>query len=191
MTTISILTSPVVTSGALIMAAMSLLGLLINKIGPWRRQVTEEEAVFRADLRAENEALKARIGKVERLLRRRETIHNAERALDRNKIANLQSCFDATMMLLEMNPTRTIDVVAKIKEMRDAQIVAEATEMAIIRAAEITAGDEEDDDTPASPFLPVQPGGAAAVAGRAVTAAQRTVTAAVATVNEIEAGEGK
>lgn len=182
----TVLTSPLVTSGALLLAALSLLGLLIKQIGPWRKQVTEEEAVFRADLRAENGALKDRIGKIERILRRKEIRHNAERSLDRHKLGNLQACFDATILLLEMNPDRAGDVVAKIKEMRAAQMVAEAQEAAIIRAAEITAG--EDDGAPTG-FPPSH--SAAATADRAVTAAERTVSAAVATVNEIRAEDGK
>jgi hypothetical protein len=38
-----------------------------------------------------------------------------------------------------MNPDRALEVVAKIREMRATQMVAEAQEAAIIYAAEITA----------------------------------------------------
>lgn len=132
-------------ASALIVAALSLLGLLIRQIGPWRKQVIDEEAKFRAALVATNAALTERIDKVERLLRRERVRHNAERAVDRHRLNNITACFDATLMMLEMNPDRAAEVVAKIKEMRASQMIAEAEEKAIIRAAEISADEEEAD----------------------------------------------
>jgi hypothetical protein len=132
------------TAAAIILGSLSLLGLLIRQIGPWRKQVVEEEAEFRATLRAENDILRERIDNVERILRRKEARHTAERSLDQHKIRNLTACFDAAMLMLEMNPDRGADVAAKIKEMRASQMVAEAQEAAIIRAAAIT--DDERDD---------------------------------------------
>lgn len=135
---------------AIVLAALSLFGLLIRQIGPWRKQVTDEEAEFRATLRAENQRLRERIDRIERILRRKDARHNAERSLDQHKIRNLIACFDAAMMMLELNPDRGADVAAKIKEMRASQMVAEAQEAAIIRAAEI-ADDERGEAEGAAP----------------------------------------
>jgi hypothetical protein len=132
-------------NSAAVVAGLSLFGLLIRQIGPWRKQVTDEETQFRQQLIGANEALTGRIEKVEKILNRERIRHNAERALDRHRLNNITACFDATLILLEMNPERAAEVVAKIKEMRAAQMVAEAEEKAIIRAAEINADEVEVD----------------------------------------------
>lgn len=136
-----------VTIVSVIVAALSLLALVIRQIGPWRKIVIEEEAEFRAKLIAANDACIERINRVEKILRRERAQRNAERMLFRHKITNLTACLDAAMLMLEMNPDRAIEVVAKIKELRATQMAAEAQEAAIIHAAEITA-DEKDEGEP-------------------------------------------
>ena len=139
-----LITPNIATNTALITIALTMLGFLIKQIGPWRRQVTEEEATFRADLRAENVALRIRLDKVEKTQRIKDAQHTAERSIDRHKLNNMQACFDATMLMLEMNPGKAAEVVVAIKAMRAAQMVAEAQEAAIIHAATIDALRKED-----------------------------------------------
>jgi hypothetical protein len=129
---------PVLMNSAFVVAAISLLGLLIRQIGPWRRQADEVAAALRADLLH-------RVEKLERTLDRERLRHNAERALDRHRLNNVTQCFDALLLLIEMNPEKATEVVGKIKEMRARQILAEAEEKAIIRAAEIAADEIESD----------------------------------------------
>lgn len=142
--------------------ALGIVTLIIRQIGPWRKQITETEERLRAELstalsnerashRAElaaNAAERAemceRLAKMERTLSRQQASHTAERALDRHKFTNITACFDAMLLLLEMNPEKGPEIVAKIKAMRAAQMRAEAEEKAIIRAAVILA-DEEDE----------------------------------------------
>jgi hypothetical protein len=156
--------------GALILGALSLFGLLIRQIGPWRRQLTETEEHMRQELVAQVAAIEAkldaertrhsdqliahnkerekdreRIEKLERRLERQQLRHNAERSLDRHRLNNIQQCFDALLLLVETNPEKAQSIVVKIKEMRAQQVIAEAEEKAIIRAAEITADEGEQD----------------------------------------------
>lgn len=130
--------SPFVMNTALIVAALSLFGLLIRQIGPWRKHVDDVAEHLRDDLLQ-------RVEKLERTLERERLRHNAERALDRHRLNNMTQCFDAMLMLIEMNPAKATEVVQKIKEMRATQVLAEAEEKAIIRAAEIAADQAETD----------------------------------------------
>jgi hypothetical protein len=143
---------PFIYNSAVVVGALSLLGLLIRQVGPWRSQITQAEERLRVELTAQvheerdaRMAADSRIEAMERKLTRQQIRHNAERALDRHRLNNINACFDATLVLLEMNPDRAVEVVQKVKEMRAAQMLAEAEEKAIIRAAEIKADHQEED----------------------------------------------
>ena len=123
-------------NSALIVAAMSLLALVIRQILPWRKQKQDVAEHLRDNLLH-------RVEKLERQLERERMRHNSERALDRHRLNNVTQCFDAMLMLIEMNPEKAKDVVVKIKEMRAAQVMAEAEEKSIIRAAEMIADEKE------------------------------------------------
>lgn len=126
------------TAGGVVVAALSLFGLLIRQIGPWRKQVTEVEEHLRSDLLR-------RVERLERTLERERARHNAERSLDRHRLNNVTQCFDALLLLIKADPEKAGEAVALIEELRAKQIVAEAEEKAIIRAAEIAAiADAED-----------------------------------------------
>ena len=127
------------TAAGVWIAALSFLGLLIRQIGPWKKQVSEVEDHLR-------DSLTRRVEKLERTLERERVRHNAERALDRHRLNNVTQCFDALLLLIKANPDKASEVVVMIEEMRAKQLVAEAEEKAIIRAAEITADSEEEDE---------------------------------------------
>lgn len=113
-------------------AALSFLGLLIRQIGPWKKQAAEAEARLR-------DALIKRVEKLERRLERQQAAHTAEQAINHHQLRNVTACFDAMLLLVEMNPDRGPEIVAKIKEMRAAQMIAEAQEKAIFRASQFVA----------------------------------------------------
>lgn len=118
-------------------AALSFLGLLVRQVVPWKKIASDAEAHLRTDLIR-------RIERLERILDRERTRHNAERALDRHRLNNVTQCFDALLLLIEMAPEKATDAVQKIKTMREAQLSAESEEKAIIRAAEIAADQDEE-----------------------------------------------
>jgi hypothetical protein len=124
------------TAAGVWLAALSFAGLLIRQVVPWKKVSSDSEAHLRADLIR-------RIERLERMLDRERTRHNAERSLDRHRLNNVTQCFDALLLLIETSPEKATQAVQKIKAMREAQLIAEAEEKAIIRAAEITA-DQED-----------------------------------------------
>lgn len=112
------------------------LGAVVKLIGPWRKQTTDAEDKLRGDLMA-------RVEKLERSLEQKDKLHAAERSLDRHKIRNLNQCLDAVLLILETAPEKTVEVVGKVRAMREAQLKAEAAEAAAIHAAEITAAGGE------------------------------------------------
>lgn len=113
-------------------SALSLIGILIRQIGPWRKQASDAEAVIRSDLLA-------RVRQLENGRERERARYEANQSLDRHMLGNVTQCFDALLLMLEMAPQKAAQAVAKIKEMRARQLVAETEEKAIIRAAQIAA----------------------------------------------------
>lgn len=132
-------------------AALTLVGIFVRQVVPWRKAELESDTLFRRDL-------VRRVRKLEAQLERKEARHAARESLGNHKLRNITGCFDAMLLLLEMNPDRVPEIVSKIKEMRTSQMVAEAQEAAIIRATEIEAdkeldaaeaADDEEDDVAA------------------------------------------
>jgi hypothetical protein len=113
-------------------AIVGVLGIFVRQIVPWRKQDSDAEARFRDTL----------IKRIERLERQQIRV-DAEKRLLIHKLRNVTACFDAMLMMLEMNPDRGPEIVAKIKEQRAAQMLAEAEEAAIISAAAIEAEDPQ------------------------------------------------
>jgi hypothetical protein len=107
----------------------------------------EDDQIFRAELLARETVLTARVTTLERTITRERRIHTAERALDRHRLNNITQCFDAMLLLIEMNPDRATEIVQKIKDMRATQMLAEAEEKAALRTAEIRDDNEEEEVT--------------------------------------------
>jgi hypothetical protein len=119
---------------------IALLGIIVRQLGPWRKIKVEAEQRLRDDLLQ-------RVEKLEKTLDRERARHNAERALDRHRLNNVQACFDALMLMLDgATPERVADIVGKIKDMRAEQMRAEALEKAAIHAAMVADSTERDDD---------------------------------------------
>lgn len=146
--------------GGWIVAVLSLFALLLRQVGPWRKQLSDLEATLRAELKEhldheranhlaeirerniERDEMGDRIARLEKMLTRQQQRHNAERALDRHRLNNINQCFDAMILLLKANPDRSAEAIALIEEMRGKQMIAEAEEKAIIRAAEMKEEEE-------------------------------------------------
>lgn len=127
----------------------ALVGLFIRQAVPWRKLTLDGAEALREDLMQALEKANVRIARLEKQLERKDAKHEAERALDRHRINNMQACLDAVLMLLETAPDRTADIISRIKAMRKNQLEAEALEKGAIRAAEIHASaDAEPGVTP-------------------------------------------
>jgi hypothetical protein len=116
-------------------AALTLIGIAVRQIVPWKKQEHDSEAQFR-------DALIRRVEGLEGKIERQEARHRAEQGLSNHKLRNMTACFDAMLLMMEMTPDRGSEIVTKIKTMRAAQMKAEAREAAIIRAADINGGGE-------------------------------------------------
>lgn len=150
-----------------IFAGLAFLGVVVRQIGPWRKQISDIEERLRAELHSEITILKEqlvterlehstemrafnlerdemgdRLARMEKLMVRQQLRHNAERALDRHRINNLTQCFDAVVLLIETNPEKSPEIIARVKEMRATMLLAEAEEKAAIQAAEIAAAED-------------------------------------------------
>jgi hypothetical protein len=79
-------------------------------------------------------------------MRRRITELEAEQRVDRHTIGNLEACFDALLMMLELNPERAQEAASKARQMRKEMKKGEVAEKAAIIAAAIT-GDDKGRDT--------------------------------------------
>lgn len=146
---------------------VALVSMLLRQVGPWRKQISDAESTIRTELHEQLTQLKDdiqrerlehatemrafnlerddmgdRLARMEKLMTRQQIRHNAERALDRHRLNNINACFDALLLLLKANPDKSADAVKMIEEMRAKQLIAEAEEKAIITAAELRAGDD-------------------------------------------------
>lgn len=122
------------TTAGVWIAALTLIGIAVRQLVPWKKQESDSEAQFR-------DALIRRVEALESKIERQEARHRAEQGLSNHKLRNMTACFDAMLLMLEMTPERGPEIVTKIKTMRADQMKAEAREAAIIRAADISGGD--------------------------------------------------
>jgi hypothetical protein len=69
----------------------------------------------------------------------RERLYEAEKAIDRHRINNLNTAFQALLMLLKKGVS-VEEAVAEVERLRAEQLARETEEAATIRAAAVTAG---------------------------------------------------
>jgi tellurite resistance protein len=123
-------------------AAVTLIGMVVRQVGPWRKQSLDAEKGFRSDLIARVQRLEDTL-ETERTKREaeRESLrarHQAERAFDRHKIRSLQACFDALLMMLKADPHKVASVIEHIERLRADQLKAEALESGAFHAANLS-----------------------------------------------------
>jgi hypothetical protein len=109
-------------------AFITLLGIIIRQIGPWRKQSMDAEQTFR-------DGLLARVQRLEQTLDQERARHSAERAIDRHRLNNVSQCFDAMMLMLKAAPEKTAEIIVHIEQMRAEQLKAEALEKAALQAS--------------------------------------------------------
>lgn len=125
------------TGAGVWIAALTLVGIFVRQIVPWRKQASDAEARLR-------DALILRVDRLEVRLDRQQRRHDAEKRLLTHKLRNMTANFDSMLMMLEMNPDRGPEIVAAIKKQRASQMMAEAKESAMISAAEIEEDKREE-----------------------------------------------
>lgn len=120
-------------------AAIGIVGIFLRQIVPFRKQAAEAQAQLRtaeAQLRAD---LMRRVEKLEEDRDRERLRYESELMIERHRAANVTAAFDAFLMLVKANPDKVAESVVMIEEMRARQMLAEAEEKSIIRAAIISA----------------------------------------------------
>ena len=81
----------------------------------------------------------SRIEKLEAKIEHQSVSHEAEVKILRHQLANVNSCLDAILLLIEAAPERASEHVARIREMRAEQTRAEVAEKTAIQSAKIMA----------------------------------------------------
>lgn len=119
---------------------LALLVTAMVRLWPAMTKLSGERERSLLDARAhDNAELKDRVDALEQRLETDRARHDAEQARDRHKIANLNQCLDALLMMLELAPEKVAEHIAKIKAMRAEQQRRETAEAAAIRSATIVA----------------------------------------------------
>jgi hypothetical protein len=128
-------------------AAVGLLNLLVGgvlvaiiKSRPALKKLTNEREANLLNERAEEmEAMRQRIAKLEEKLEYKEALHQAERAVDRHRINNLDQCLTAFLLMVKKNPEDAATAAEMIEAMRARQMEREKQEASAIHTAAITA----------------------------------------------------
>jgi len=110
------------------------LGAVARQVVPYKKQANDAEGKLR-------DALMERVSRLEQRLDKQQVRHDAEKRLLTHKLRNMTANFDSMLLMLEMNPDRGPEIVAKIKDQRARQMLAEAQESAIIYAEELRGED--------------------------------------------------
>ena len=142
----SVSSIPVAVTGTpwatILMGIANLLigGLLVQIIRtrPTLKKIANErEANLLTERAAEMERMGERIAALEAQLEHQRTRHEAERALDRHRLNNMDQCLTYLFMVFEKMPEKVPEAMAAVKEMRADQLKNEALEKATIHAAAI------------------------------------------------------
>lgn len=137
---------PVAVTGfgwtAVLMGIANLLigGLLVAivKTRPTLKKIANErEANLLHERAAEMESMRKRVESLETMIAAERARHEAERALDRHRLNNMDQCLTYLFMVFEKMPERVPEAMASVKEMRARQIETETVEKAAIHAAMI------------------------------------------------------
>lgn len=131
-----------VTWTTVLMGIANLLigGLLVQIIRtrPALKKIANEREANLLTERAEQmEAMQKRVDALETKLESERARHEAERALDRHRLNNMDQCLNYLFMVFEKMPEKVPEAMSAVKKMRAEQLQAEAVEKATIHAATI------------------------------------------------------
>ena len=115
------------------------LGALLNTFFRHKRGVREETDDQAVKLLEQQAAMIVRLTKLERETAQERALCEARLQAERHRINNLDTNFDAMLLLYEVAPERASEWIAKFKERRAQQREAEAIEKAAITAATVKA----------------------------------------------------
>lgn len=128
------------TSGLLALANLLIGGVFVAliKTRPALKKIANEREANLLTERAEQmEAMQKRVDALEVKLEQERVRHEAERALDRHRLNNMDQCLNYLFMVFEKMPEKVPEAMSAVKEMRARQIETETLEKAAIHAAAI------------------------------------------------------
>lgn len=129
------------TAALMGLANLLIGGLLVQIIRtrPTLKKIANEREANLLTERAEQmEAMQRRLDAMEAKIEKERTRHEAERALDRHRINNMDQALNYLFLMFETQPERAPEAIAAVKDMRARQMEAEALEKAAIHAAAMT-----------------------------------------------------
>lgn len=121
-------------SGLLTILNILVGGLLVAVVRtrPQLKKIANErESNLLAERAEEMTAMRERLERLE-----------TERAIDRHRLNNVTACLDSLLLLLETSPEKASAHVARIKEMRAQQMLAESAEKGAMLAAVVKKGSD-------------------------------------------------
>jgi hypothetical protein len=130
-TTVAVVLLNVLVGGVLV--------ALIRRKPALDRLANEREANLLSERAKEMQEMRERIRKLEDVQEAKDRFNDAKEALARHRINNLNSAFQALLLLLKKG-VPVEEAVAEIEELRSRDAEREAREAATIRAAAIKAG---------------------------------------------------
>lgn len=121
----------------------ALLGsVILAMVKGWpvlRRIGNERETGLLAARAADMDEMRDRIATLESRIEKQRVDYEAQLGIHRHRANNIAACLDALLLMLELRPDRVPDAVARIKQMRAEQTVAEASEKGAVAGARIVA----------------------------------------------------
>ena len=134
---------PVSTGFTWTAALMGLANLLIGgllvaivRTRPALKKIANEREANLLTERAEQmELMQRRVDALEAKLEKERARHEAERALDRHRLNNMDQALNYLFLMFETQPERAPEAIKAVKEMRARQMEAEALEKAKIHEA--------------------------------------------------------
>lgn len=125
--------------GILMALIGGVLGAFIRSLPALRQIDAEREANLLSERAKEMAEMRKRIERMEQNEQQKEKLFDAERALYRHQINNLDGAFSALLMLLKKGVS-VEEAVDAVEKMRAEQLARETIEKAALRALEVKAG---------------------------------------------------
>ena len=103
------------------------------------RIANERETGLLSQRAADMDKMSEKIAVLEARIEKQRADYEAQLGIHRHRANNIAACLDALLLMLELRPDRVPDAVARIKQMRAEQTVAEASEKGAVAGARIVA----------------------------------------------------
>lgn len=132
-----------ISTGTIVLAFIQILfggGILVAIVKAWPqlKKIAAEREASAAKIANEREAnLLTERAEEMKEMRAQMAAMEAERQIDRHRINNLTQCLDALLMLIEQDPSKAAEAAKRIKDMRVAQMAAEAAEKGAVASAKV------------------------------------------------------